>query len=47
MYFPNHPLNDTDRLLMRKNQAEQKQMIAIQISDKPETYEYIIVLEKV
>lgn len=47
MYFPNHPLNDMDRLLMRKNQAEQKQMIAIQISDKPETYEYIIVLEKV
>lgn len=46
MYFPNHPLNDSDLLLQDKTQAEQKLMIATLMDEKPEKYQYSIVLEK-
>lgn len=47
MYFPEHPLNNTDRLLQRKSKQEQKMMISSKISDSPETYEYNIVLQAI
>jgi len=46
MYFPGHKLNDSDLLLQQKRQAEQKLMVASQIQNSPETYEYNIVSEK-
>lgn len=46
MYFPNHPLNDKDRLLQRKNDAEQALMISKEISKQPRTFRYQIVIEK-
>ena len=46
MYFPGHPLNESDRLLQRKSEQEQQMMISSKISDSPETYEYNIVLQK-
>ena len=46
MYFPGHELNDSDLLLKRKSKEEHKLMIASKVQDKPETYEYNIVLQK-
>jgi len=46
MYFPGHELNDSDRLLKRKNKDERRLMIASRVRDQPETYEYHIVLKK-
>lgn len=46
MYFPGHELNAIDRLLQRKDEAEQKLMVAEKVSDNPEAYEYTIILEK-
>jgi protocatechuate 3,4-dioxygenase beta subunit len=46
MYFPDHRLNDTDRLLMRKSPEERKLMIAERVKEDPETYSYRIVLQK-
>ena len=46
MYFPGHELNDSDLLLKRKSKEERKLMIASKVQDKPETYEYNIVLQK-
>ncbi len=46
MYFPDHRLNDTDRLLMRKGPEERKLMIAERVKEDPETYSYRIVLQK-
>jgi len=45
MYFPGHPLNDTDLLLQQKAPNQQKFMIASRISLNPETYRYQIVLQ--
>jgi protocatechuate 3,4-dioxygenase beta subunit len=46
MYFPDHKLNDLDLLLNRKSKDERKLMIASKVRDKPETYQYNIVLQK-
>ena len=46
MYFPNDPLNDIDRLLLKKSPEEQKMMISEQSATNKDTYEYQIVLEK-
>lgn len=46
MYFPGHQMNEKDRLLKRKEAAEQKLMIAARTSDNPETYSYQIIIEK-
>lgn len=46
MYFPGHNLNDADLLLIRKNESERKLMIAKKVQDKPEIYQYNIVLQK-
>ena len=47
MYFPGQPLNQTDRLLQRKSEEEQTLMIAEKASDRPDTFYYRIVIEKV
>lgn len=47
MYFPGQKLNDSDLLLMLKSNEESKRMIASKVQDKPETYEYNIVLQKI
>jgi len=46
MYFPGQLLNQTDRLLQRKDKEEQKLMIAKKASDKPDTFYYQVVIEK-
>ncbi|MDB9468633.1 protocatechuate 3,4-dioxygenase [Dolichospermum circinale CS-539] len=46
MYFPDHKLNDLDLLLNRKSKDERKLMIASKVRDKPETYQYNILLQK-
>jgi protocatechuate 3,4-dioxygenase beta subunit len=48
MYFPGHPLNEKDLLLLRKWDEEQKRMIAEQINldPDPETYRYRIVMQQ-
>ena len=46
MYFPGEELNDSDLLLRDKSDEEHKLMIASSVKDKPETYEYNIVLQK-
>ena len=46
MYFPGHKLNDSDLLLKRKSEEEKRQMIALKVQDKTETYAYNIVLQK-
>ena len=46
MYFPGEELNDSDLLLNRKSEEERKLMIASSVKDKPEAYEYNIVLQK-
>ena len=46
MYFPKQPLNQVDKLLQRKNQEEQKLMIAKKDSDKPDTYYYRLFIQK-
>ncbi len=47
MYFPDHPLNEKDRLLQRKTEAEQPRMMATQTADAPRTFRYEIVLQEV
>ena len=47
MYFPEHPLNQVDKLLQRKSKEEQKLMIAEKSPDKPNTFYYRLVIEKV
>lgn len=47
MYFPGHPLNKKDRLLIRKSPAEQKLMIAEGVASDDTVYRYKIILEKV
>lgn len=44
MYFPGHPLNDSDLLLQQKAADQQKRMIASRIDPDPETYRYRIIL---
>jgi len=46
MYFPGEPLNDEDRLLKRKPEAERELMIAKLLPGEPVTYEFRMVLEK-
>ncbi|MFT5592778.1 MAG: protocatechuate 3,4-dioxygenase beta subunit [Oceanicoccus sp.] len=46
MYFPNHPLNQVDRLLQRKTKQEQALMIAKESADKTGVFYYQIVIEK-
>lgn len=46
MYFPDHPLNQSDLLLQSKSSVEQQLMIAEKISNQPEIYLYNIVLKK-
>jgi protocatechuate 3,4-dioxygenase beta subunit len=46
MYFPGHPLNETDRLLQRKTDAEQKLMIAEVLRERDSDFRYRIVLER-
>ena len=46
MYFPEHPLNQVDKLLQRKSKEEQKLMIAEKSPDKPNTFYYRLVIEK-
>jgi len=46
MYFPGHPLNETDRLLQRKTDAEQKLMIAEVLRERDSDFHYRIVLER-
>jgi len=46
MYFPGEPLNDKDKLLMRKPEEERGLMIAKLLPGEPETYEFRMVLEK-
>ncbi|MEP2540432.1 MAG: protocatechuate 3,4-dioxygenase, partial [Kangiellaceae bacterium] len=47
MYFPDQPLNQPDLLLQRKSKEEQKLMIAERSPDKPDTFYYRIIIEKV
>lgn len=47
MYFPNHPLNRSDSLLNQKNPAERVLMIATKIDTQVDTYQYMIVLQRV
>ncbi|MDH3976529.1 MAG: protocatechuate 3,4-dioxygenase [Deltaproteobacteria bacterium] len=47
MYFPDHELNHSDLLLKRKSKEERKLMISSKVKDKPEVYDYNMVLEKV
>jgi protocatechuate 3,4-dioxygenase beta subunit len=47
MYFPDHALNQVDRLLQRKTKQEQALMIAKKSTHKPDTYYYQIIIEKV
>ncbi len=47
MYFPEHTLNKVDRLLQRKSKDEQKLMIAETSSEKPDTFNYRIIIVKV
>ena len=46
MYFPEQKLNETDLLLKRKNEEEQKLMIASRGKEDPETYSYRIVMQR-
>ena len=46
MYFPGHPLNEKDLLLLRKGKEERKQMIAKAVKSELTTFSYQIVLEK-
>jgi len=46
MYFPGHDLNDVDRLLQRKSEAERKLMVARKVEAETPTFEYVIYLEK-
>jgi protocatechuate 3,4-dioxygenase beta subunit len=46
MYFPEHELNEVDRLLQTKTKEEQQLMIAAQSPEQPDTYNYRIVIEK-
>lgn len=46
MYFPGQPLNEKDRLLRKKSDAERKLMIASLIDSDPVTYRWNIVLRK-
>ena len=47
MYFPGEPMNEKDRLLQRKSEAEQALMTAEQVADEPPTFRWQIVLEAV
>jgi protocatechuate 3,4-dioxygenase beta subunit len=47
MYFPDHKLNQVDRLLQRKTKQEQALMIAKKSEDKPNSFYYQIIIEKV
>jgi len=47
MYFPGEELNEKDKLLLRKPQAERELMIAKRLPGEPVTYEFEIVIEKV
>ena len=47
MYFPGQSLNQLDRLLQRKSEAEQKLMIAKSDPDNTDTFIYQIVIEKI
>lgn len=46
MYFPGHPLNETDRLLQRKTDEEQKLMVAEVLREQESNFHYRIVLER-
>ena len=46
MYFPGEKLNETDLLLIRKNDEEKRLMIASIIDEEPLTYGYNITLQK-
>lgn len=46
MYFPGHPLNDTDLLLCRKTAEERTQLIAARDVKNPNTYRFSIVLQR-
>lgn len=46
MYFPDHPLNQVDRLLQRKTKQEQALMIAKNTPDQPDTFYYQVIIEK-
>ncbi|MEM9399550.1 MAG: protocatechuate 3,4-dioxygenase [Verrucomicrobiota bacterium] len=47
MYFPNHPLNENDFLIKRKEETERKRMVATLEKEDPKEYKYTIVLQKV
>jgi protocatechuate 3,4-dioxygenase beta subunit len=47
MYFPEQTLNQVDRLLQRKSEEEQKLMTAKRSADRPDTFNFRIVIEKV
>ena len=44
MYFPDEPLNITDRLLNRKSEQEKKLMIAMKTLENPKTYRHRFVI---
>lgn len=46
MYFPDNPLNEKDRFLNQKSDAEKERMIAKLRGEEPETYVYDIVLQR-
>ena len=46
MYFPDHPLNDIDKLLQRKSKDEQQLMISTSSETNSDTYIYTIIIEK-
>ena len=46
MYFPDHPLNDIDKLLQRKSEDEQQLMISKSSDTNSDTYSYTIIIEK-
>lgn len=45
MYFPGEELNDSDLLLQRKDEEDQKLMISEEISEEPETFRYKIIIQ--
>ena len=46
MYFPGQPLNETDRLLQRRELAEQKLMIADVLREEHDSFHHRIVIER-
>ncbi|MGE4158466.1 MAG: protocatechuate 3,4-dioxygenase [Planctomycetota bacterium] len=46
MYFPGHPLNEKDNLILRKSPEQRAMMVAEKPRATEETYRYRIVIEK-